>query len=163
MSTPSARLAELGLTLPAVPAPLAAYVPAVQSGAFVYTSGQLPFRYGELMAVGKVGNEVSVDTAVACARQAALNGLAAVAALLGDLDDIARVVKVVVFVAGGPEFTAQPQVGNGASELLGEVFGEAGRHARSAVGVAALPMDAPVEVELIVEAVARPSVQTVAI
>lgn len=163
MSTASARLAELGLTLPAVPAPLAAYVPAVRTGGLVYTSGQLPFRYGELMAVGKVGAEVSLDTAVACARQAALNGLAAVAGLIGDLDDVARVVKVVVFVAGGSDFTSQPQVGNGASELLGEVFGEAGRHARSAVGVASLPMDSPVEVELIVEVAARPTVQTVAV
>ena len=162
MTGPVARLAELRLILPAVPAPLAAYVPAVRTGGLAYSSGQLPFVDGQLLATGKVGAEVSVADAVACARQAALNGLAAIAAVLGDLDDIARVVKVVVFVAGPPEFTAQPQVGNGASELLGELFGEAGRHARSAVGVAALPMDSPVEVELIVEVRGRPTVQPVA-
>lgn len=163
MTSPQARLAELGLTLPAVPAPLASYVPAVRTGGLAYSSGQLPFVEGQLLATGKVGDKVSVSQAVGCARQAALNGLAAVAELLGGLDEIARVVKVVVFVAGGAEFTQQPTVGNGASELLGDVFGEAGRHARSAVGVASLPMDSPVEVELIVEVAARPTVQPVSV
>lgn len=162
MSTPTARLADLGLSLPEVPAPLAAYVPAVRTGGLVYSSGQLPFVAGQLLAVGKVGSKVPVETAVQCARVSALNALAAVAAEIGDLDDVARVVKVVVFVAGGPAFVEQPRVANGASELLGEVFGDAGRHARSAVGVSSLPMDSPVEIELIVEARSRPSVQMVA-
>ena len=161
MSGPSARLAELGFTLPSVPTPLAAYVPAVRAGAVVYTSGQLPLVDGALPHVGKVGAEVSPEQAADCARFAALNALAAVAAELGDLDQVARVLRVVVYVASAPDFTAQAQVGNGASEFLGEVFGEAGRHARSAVGVAVLPLDAPVEVELMVEVMARPSVQLV--
>jgi enamine deaminase RidA (YjgF/YER057c/UK114 family) len=156
-----ARLAELGFTLPAVPAPLAAYVPAVQTGQVVYASGQLPFVDGKLAAVGKVGSEVTVETAADCARLATLNGLAAIAAELGDIDEVARVVKVVVFVASASAFTDQAQVGDGASQLLGDVFGSSGRHARSAVGVASLPLDAPVEVELIVEVAARPSVQMV--
>ena len=151
MSGPAARLAELGLTLPTVPTPLAAYVPAVRTGSLVYTSGQLPLVDGTLAQVGKVGAEVSVEDAAACARVAALNALAAVAAELGDLDSVARVLRVVVYVASAPDFTAQPAVANGASELLGHVFGEAGRHARSAVGVTALPLDAPVEVEIVVE------------
>lgn len=159
MSSPLERLATLGLSLPAVPAPLAAYVPAVRSGGWVFTSGQLPLVDGKLRAVGKVGAEVSVEDAVDCARLAALNAVAAVAGELGGLDQIARVVKVVVFVAGAADFTEHPKVGNGASELLGHVFGEAGRHARSAVGCASLPMNSPVEVELIVEASARPSVR----
>lgn len=148
------RLAELGLTLPAVAAPVATYVPAVQSGKYVYTSGQLPFVDGVLLATGKVGDgEGLVDPADAAghARTAALNGLAAVAALIGDLDQVQRVVKVVGYVASDPSFTGQPRVVNGASELLGEVFGDAGVHARSAVGVAVLPLDSPVEVELLVE------------
>ena len=145
-----ARLAELGLELPQVAAPLAAYVPAVRSGSYVYTSGQLPFVDGALPATGKVGGPVSAEDAKGFARQCALNALAAVHGLVG-LDSVVRVVKVVGFVASDPSFTGQPAVINGASELLGEVFGDAGAHARSAVGVAVLPMDAPVEVELIVE------------
>jgi enamine deaminase RidA (YjgF/YER057c/UK114 family) len=148
--TPLARLAELGLALPPVVAPLAAYVPAVQSGSYVYTSGQVPLVDGALVATGKVGAEVSPEDAKACARQCALNALAAIDDLVG-LDAVVRVVKVVGFVASDPSFTGQPGVINGASELLGNVFGAAGAHARSAVGVAALPLDAPVEVELIVE------------
>jgi enamine deaminase RidA (YjgF/YER057c/UK114 family) len=150
-STPESRLADLGLTLPDVAAPVAAYVPAVRSGSHIYTSGQLPFVDGALALTGKVGAEVSPDEAKGLARIAALNGLAAIKAEVGDLTAVRRVVKVVGFVASAPEFTGQPGVINGASDLLGAVFGEAGRHARSAVGVAALPLDAPVEVELIVE------------
>jgi enamine deaminase RidA (YjgF/YER057c/UK114 family) len=145
-----ARLAELGLELPAVVPPVAAYVPAVRSGALVFTSGQLPMVEGALPHVGKVGALVTPEQARELARTCALNGLAAIEALVG-LDSVVRVVKVVGFVASTPEFTGQPGVVNGASELLGEVFGEAGQHARSAVGVAALPLDAPVEVELVVE------------
>lgn len=149
-SDPLAQLSQLGLTLPKVVAPLAAYVPAVRSGSYVYTSGQLPMVDGALPATGKVGAEVSAEDAVGYARQCALNGLAAIHELVG-LDAVVRVVKVVGFVASDPSFTGQPGVVNGASELLGEVFGEHGAHARSAVGVAVLPLDAPVEVELIVE------------
>ena len=130
---------------------MAAYVPAVRSGDHVFTSGQLPMRSGELMATGKVGAEVTAEEAYACAQQCALNAIAAVKAEVGDLSLVKRVVKVVVFVASTPDFTGQPGVANGASELLGEVFGDAGVHARSAVGVVALPLDAPVEVELVVE------------
>lgn len=144
------RLSELGITLPTVAAPLAAYVPAVRSGSYVFTSGQVPLADGALLATGKVGAEVSAEDAVRCARQCALNALAAIHALVG-LDSVVRVVKVVGFVASDPSFTGQPGVINGASELLGDVFGDAGAHARSAVGVAVLPLDAPVEVELIVE------------
>lgn len=144
------RLAELGITLPAVAAPLAAYVPAVRTGNLVYTSGQLPMEGGKPTHFGKVGAEVSPEDGKAAARTCALNALAAIEALVG-VDSVARVVKVVGFVASAPDFTGQPGVVNGASELLGEVFGDAGAHARSAVGVAALPLDAPVEVELIVE------------
>lgn len=154
-----ARLAELGLTLPAVATPLAAYVPTVRTGDLVYTSGQLPSVDGALIATGKVGADVSVETAAECARVATLNALAAVAAEVGDLDQVARVVKIVVFVAGSPDFTGQPQVGNGASQLIREIFGDAGKHARSAVGVSSLPIDAPVEVEMIVEVIRRPSIQ----
>jgi enamine deaminase RidA (YjgF/YER057c/UK114 family) len=146
------RLAELGLTLPAVAAPVAAYVPAVRSGDLVWTSGQLPFVDGSLVATGKVGDEVEPDAAADLARVCALNALAAIKAEIGDLDAIERVVKVVGFVASSPAFTGQPGVVNGASSLLGEVFGDAGKHARSAVGVAVLPLDAPVEVELVVRA-----------
>jgi enamine deaminase RidA (YjgF/YER057c/UK114 family) len=145
------RLAELGLGVPDVAAPVAAYVPAVRSGSQVFTSGQLPMRSGQLMMTGKVGGEVSPEDAVACAQQCALNAIAAVKAQLGDLDQVTRVVKVVCFVASTPDFTGQPHVANGASELLGKAFGDAGVHARSAVGVAVLPLDAPVEVELLVE------------
>ncbi len=147
---PIERLTALGLELPQVVAPLAAYVPAVRSGSLVYTSGQLPMVSGALAATGKVGGQVSPETAAECARVCALNALAAVHALVG-LDSVVRVVKVVGYVASEPSFTGQPGVVNGASELLGAVFGTDGAHARSAVGVAALPLDAPVEVELIVE------------
>jgi enamine deaminase RidA (YjgF/YER057c/UK114 family) len=150
MSTPREKLAELGLELPKVTPPLAAYVPAVRSGNIVYVSGQVPMAEGKLLATGKVGGEVSAEQGKELAERCALNGLAAVDALVG-LQHVVRVVKVVGFVASAPGFTGQPGVINGASELLGAVFGEAGRHARSAVGVAELPLDAPVEVELIVE------------
>lgn len=151
MSTPEQRIAELGLELPEVVPPLASYVPAVRSGVHVFTAGQLPMRSGSLIATGKVGDTVTAETAAECARQCGLNALAAVRAEIGDLAKVVRVVKVVAFVASAADFTAQPQVANGVSELLGEVFGEAGRHARSAVGVPVLPLDAPVEVELVVE------------
>ena len=134
-----------------MPKPVAAYIPALRSGNHVLTSGQLPMRDGQLMHAGKVGGEVSQEEAVECARQCALNAIAAVRAEVGELSAVKRIVKVVVFVASTPDFTGQPQVANGVSELLGEVFGDAGRHARSAVGVSVLPLDAPVEVELIVE------------
>jgi len=150
MTSPLVRLSELGIELPPVVAPLAAYVPAVRTGSLVYTSGQVPFIDGKLPASGKVGAEVSPEQAADLARTCALNALAAVHALVG-LDSVVRVVKVVGFVASTPEFAGHPAVINGASELLGQVFGDAGAHARSAVGVAALPLDAPVEVELIVE------------
>ena len=149
--TPEQRLAELGLEVPPVAPPAGAYVPAVRTGAYVYTSGQLPLVDGKLVATGKVGAEVSPEQAKELARTCALNGLAAIRAEVGDLARVRRVVKVVGFVASAPQFTAQPGVVNGASELLAEVFGDAGRHARSAVGVAVLPLDAPVEVELLVE------------
>jgi enamine deaminase RidA (YjgF/YER057c/UK114 family) len=148
---PEERLAELGLAVPEVAKPVAAYVPAVRSGNFVFTSGQLPMRSGELMHTGKVGDDVSPDEAVECAQQCALNAIAAVKAELGDLGKVKRIVKVVAFVASTPDFTGQPQVANGASELFGSVFADAGVHARSAVGVPVLPLDAPVEVELVVE------------
>lgn len=151
MSTPEERLAELGLAVPEVAKPVAAYVPAVRSGSHVFTSGQLPMREGSLIRTGKVGGEVTLEQAVECAQQCALNALAAVRAEVGELSAVARVVKVVAFVASTPDFTGQPQVANGVSELLGTVFGDAGIHARSAVGVAVLPLDAPVEVELVVE------------
>lgn len=149
-----ARLVELGIVLPDVSPPVAAYIPAVATGPYVHTSGQLPFTAGALPATGKVGDGhglVPADDAKAYARTCMLNALAAVRAEIGSLDRITRIVKVVGFVASDPAFTGQPGVINGASELLGEVFGEAGRHARSAVGVAVLPLDSPVEVELLVE------------
>ena len=158
-SSPSARLAELGLALPPVAAPVAAYVPAVRVGDLVYSSGQLPTVAGQLVATGKVGAEVSAETAAECARTAVLNGLAAVSEQAGGIDEIERVVRVVIFVASAPDFTGQPQVGNGASNVVGEIFGEAGRHARSAVGVSVLPLDAPVEVEVVVQVRRRPSIQ----
>lgn len=151
MTTPELRLDALGLSIPEVAKPLASYIPAVRSGNHVFTSGQLPMREGQLMATGKVGGEVSLEEAVACAQQCALNALAAVNAELGSLSAIKRVVKVVVFVSSTSDFTGQPQVANGVSELLGAVFGDAGQHVRSAVGVPVLPLDAPVEVEMIVE------------
>ena len=150
MTTWSEKLAELGIELPEVAKPVAAYVPAVRSGSFVYTSGQLPFVEGTLAATGKVGGELSPEEAKRHARTCALNALAAVHGLVG-IDAVVRVVKVVGFVASAEGFTGQPAVINGASELFGEVFGDAGQHARSAVGVAELPLGAPVEVELIVE------------
>ncbi|WP_312888604.1 RidA family protein [Nonomuraea rhodomycinica] len=149
--TPEQRLAELGLTLPEVVPPLAAYVPAVRTGDLVYTSGQVPLVEGKLPLVGKLGAELTVDEGREMARICALNALAALKSEVGDLGRVVRIVKAVVFVASDPGFTGQPQVANGASELLAEVLGEAGRHARSAVGVASLPLDAPVEVELIAE------------
>jgi len=148
---PEARLAVLGLALPPVAAPLAAYVPAVRSGQYVYTAGQLPLADGQLLMTGRVGAQVSVEEAAALARTCALNALAAVASVTGGLSAVSRIVKVVGFVASDPSFTGQPLVVNGASELMLEVFGDAGRHARSAVGVAVLPLDAPVEIELIAE------------
>ena len=151
MSSPEERLAELGLSLPTDTAPLAAYVPAVRSGDLVFTSGQLPRLDGELTHVGKVGAEVTPDQAKEAAQACALNAIAVVKAEIGDLRKVRRVVKVVGFVASAPDFTGQPGVVNGASELLGKVFGDAGVHARSAVGVAALPLDVPVEIEMIVE------------
>jgi enamine deaminase RidA (YjgF/YER057c/UK114 family) len=151
VASPEDRLAELGLAVPDVAKPVAVYIPAVRSGNLVFTSGQLPMRSGELMQTGKVGGDVSPDEAVECAQQCALNAIAAVKAELGDLGLVKRVVKVVVFVASTPNFTGQPQVANGASELFGSAFGDAGVHARSAVGVPVLPLDAPVEVELVVE------------
>ena len=154
MSAVEDRLAELGLTVPEVAAPVAAYVPAVRDGDLVFTSGQLPMVEGVLAATGKVGEGeglIGPDEAKRLAETCALNAIAAVRSVVGDLDSVTRVVKVVGFVASDPSFTGQPGVVNGASELLGQVFGEAGVHARSAVGVASLPLDAPVEVELVVE------------
>jgi enamine deaminase RidA (YjgF/YER057c/UK114 family) len=154
MTTPEqgwhARLAELGIRLPSVAAPVAAYVPAVRTGSLVFTSGQLPFVDGGLRRTGKVGGSVDADAAAADAKVCALNGLAAIDDLVG-LDSIVRVVRVVGYVASVEGFTGQPRVVNGASELLGRIFGDAGQHARSAVGVAELPLGAPVEVELTVE------------
>jgi enamine deaminase RidA (YjgF/YER057c/UK114 family) len=151
VATPEERLEELGLAVPEVVEPVAAYVPAVRSGTHVYTSGQLPMRAGQLISTGKVGAEVSAEEAFDCAQLCALNGLAAVKSVVGDLSTVVRVVKLVVFVASTADFTGQPGVANGASELVGKVFGAAGQHARSAVGVATLPLDAPVEVEMVVE------------
>jgi enamine deaminase RidA (YjgF/YER057c/UK114 family) len=149
--TATERLTELGLTLPPVAPPVAAYVPAVRTGSYVYTSGQLPLVDGKLQGAGKVGDGVTTDEGAALARIAALNALAAAASVAGGLDAITRIVKVTCFVASDPSFTGQAQVANGASELLIEVLGDAGRHARSAVGMAVLPLDTPVEVELIAE------------
>ena len=151
MSAVESRLAELGLTVPEVVPPVAAYVPAVRSGSYVYTSGQLPMAGGVMAHTGKLGGEVTAEQGKELAQQCALNAIAAVKSVIGDLDKVVRVVKVVGFVASTPDFTGQPGVVNGASELLGKAFGDAGVHARSAVGVAALPLDAPVEVEMIVE------------
>lgn len=148
MSTVSARLAELGIELPIVPAPLAAYVPAVRHGDMVYTSGQLPLVDGALPQTGIVGAGVSAEDATELARICTLNALAAAADVAGGVDKIERIVKVVGFVASAPDFTGQPAVVNGASVLLAEVFGENGQHARAAVGVAALPNGAPVEVTI---------------
>ncbi|NUS05802.1 MAG: RidA family protein [Nonomuraea sp.] len=149
--TPEEKIAELGFTLPEPVTPLAAYVPTVRTGDLVYTSGQVPMLEGKLHQTGKLGADLGVDEGRAQARICVLNALAALKAELGELSRVRRIVKVVVFVASEPSFTEQPQVANGASEFLAEVFGDSGRHARSAVGVAALPLDAPVEVELIAE------------
>jgi enamine deaminase RidA (YjgF/YER057c/UK114 family) len=151
VSTAEERLAELGLTLPTDTPPLAAYVPAVRTGNLVFTSGQLPRIDGELTHTGKVGDGVTPEEAKEAAKACALNAIAALKGEIGDLAKVRRIVKVVGFVASAPDFTGQPGVINGASELLGTVFGDAGGHARSAVGVAALPLDVPVEVEMIVE------------
>ena len=151
MSSVEERLASLGLTVPEVVPPVAAYVPAARTGDLVFTAGQLPARDGEMLAIGKLGGEVSEEQGYECARQCALNALAAIKAELGSLEEVRRVVKATVFVASTPDFTGQPQVANGASELFGKVFGDAGVHARSAVGVPVLPLDAPVEVEILVE------------
>ena len=148
---PEARLRELGHELPEVPEPAGAYVPASRSGALIFTAGQLPLEEGELSMTGKVGDTVTPDRAREAARLCALNALAAAAAEAGGLNRIARVVRVTGYIASAPGFNRQPEVLNGASELIGEVFGEAGLHARSAVGVAELPLDAPVEVELVAE------------
>lgn len=146
-----ATLAEMGISVPDVVPPLAAYQPTARTGNLVFTAGQLPARDGEMIAIGKLGAEVSEEQGYDCARQCALNALAAIRAEIGSLDAIKRVVKVVVFVASTPDFAGQPKVANGASEFLGEVFGDAGKHARSAVGVSVLPLNVPVEVELVVE------------
>jgi enamine deaminase RidA (YjgF/YER057c/UK114 family) len=151
MATPEERIAELGLTLPEVAAPVASYTPTVRSGNHVYVSGQLPFVEGRLPDTGKVGAEVGPERAKELAALCALNAIAAVRAEIGELSGVVRVVKVGGFVASTPDFTGQPGVVNGASDLLARVFGDAGVHARAAVGVAALPLDAPVEVEMIVE------------
>jgi enamine deaminase RidA (YjgF/YER057c/UK114 family) len=149
--TATQRLAELGVSIPEVAKPVASYLPAMVTGNLVFTAGQLPFVNGALPATGKVGSTVSADGAQGYARTAVLNALAAVETAIGSIDRVTRIVKLVVFVASEPEFTGQPGVANGASDLLVEIFGDAGRHARSAVGVAVLPLDAPVELELIVE------------
>jgi enamine deaminase RidA (YjgF/YER057c/UK114 family) len=151
VSALDARLVELGISIPTVSQPVAAYVPAVMSGNLVFTAGQLPFVDGVLPATGKVGTEVTAEEAAGYARICVLNALAAAASVIGSLDRVTRVVKVTGFVASASGFTGQPAVLNGASTVLGDIFGEAGTHARSAVGVAVLPLDAPVEVELILE------------
>ncbi|HWB35262.1 MAG TPA: RidA family protein [Rugosimonospora sp.] len=151
MSTPEERLRELGIELPDVVQPVASYVPTARTGSLVYTAGQIPLVKGELGATGKVGAEVSAEEAARQARICALNCVAALKAEVGELSRVVRIVKVLGFVASAPDFTGQPEVVNGASDLLVEVFGDAGKHARSAVGVAALPRDVPVEVELIAE------------
>lgn len=145
------KLATMGITLPTITPPLGAYVPTVRTGDLVFTSGQIPMRDGALMYTGKAGGDVSVEQAAEAARQCALNALAAIRAEIGDLDRVVRVIKVVGFVNCGLDFTDQPKVVNGASEFLREVFGEAGRHARSAVGCVSLPLGAPVEIEMVVQ------------
>ncbi|WP_433330627.1 RidA family protein [Spirillospora sp. CA-294931] len=151
MSTPEERIAALGLELPEVVPPLASYVPTARTGSLVYTSGQVPIVKGEIVATGKVGAEVTAEDAAGYARICALNAVAALKAEVGELSRVVRIVKVLGFVATAPDFYGHPQVINGASDLLGEIFGDAGKHARSAVGVAALPSNVPVEVELIAE------------
>ena len=149
--TPEEKLAALGLPLPPAPKPVGSYIPCVRTGRLVYVSGQLPTRGGELIATGHVGRDVSLETAQACARQAALNALAAVAAEVGGLRNVARVVRLTGHVASAPGFTDQARVMNAASDLMAEVFGDAGRHSRAALGAAELPLGAPVELEMIVE------------
>lgn len=144
------RLHELGVTLPDAPVPVAAYVPAVRGGDLIYVSGQLPLAEGVLIASGKLGGAVGIEAGLACARQCGVNALAQLRAELGSLDRVVRVLRIGVFVAGEPDFTEQHVVADGASELLAEVFGDTGRHARTAVGTPSLPMDAPVEVEALV-------------
>jgi enamine deaminase RidA (YjgF/YER057c/UK114 family) len=151
VTTPEERLAELGIDVPEVVPPVASYLPAVRSGQYVYVSGQLPIRNGQLIATGKVGAGLEAEQATECAEQCALNAIAAVKSLIGELTNVRRIVKLVVFIASSPDFTGQPAVANGASNFLGQVFEDVGVHARSAVGVAVLPLDAPVEVELILE------------
>ena len=151
MSKVEQRLSELGLTLPQVATPAGAYLPAMISGNLVFTAGQIPLVEGKLMATGKLGAEITVEYGAEIAQRCALNALAAVKSVIGDLDRVQQVVKIVGFVSSVPEFTSQPAVINGASEFLQQVFGDAGQHARSAVGVSVLPLDAPVEIELIVE------------
>ena len=151
MTSIADRLTELGLTLPPVAKPVAAYVPAVVSGKLVFTAGQLPVVDGALLATGKFGGELMAEQGALLAQQCALNALAAVESVIGSLDRVTKIVKVVVFVASTPDFTGQPSVANGASLVLGEIFGDAGIHARSAVGAPSLPLNAPVEVELVVE------------
>jgi enamine deaminase RidA (YjgF/YER057c/UK114 family) len=151
MSKVEQRLSELGLTLPEVATPAGSYLPAMISGNLVFTAGQIPVIEGKLMATGKLGAEITVEYGAEIAQRCALNALAAVKSVIGDLDRVQQVVKIVGFVSSVPEFTAQPSVINGASEFLQQVFGDAGKHARSAVGVSVLPLDAPVEIELIVE------------
>lgn len=151
MSSIAARLQQLGITLPMPPKPVAAYVPAVRSGSLIFVSGQIPFREGKLICSGPVPSQVSIEEARAAARQCALNALAILAAEVRDLDSIQRIVRLGVFVCSDPGFTDQPKVANGASELLVEIFGESGRHARAAVGSVALPLGATVEVEMIAE------------
>jgi len=158
VSLPSERLSDLGLSLPPVVPPAAAYLAAVRFGDLVYTAGQVPIADGTLRAAGKVGAEVSMEDAGDCARIAALNALAAVVDLTGDVDVITRIVKATIYIASAPDFTDQSLVGNGASDVLVEIFGDAGRHARSAVGVAALPINAPVEVELVVAVGSTPTI-----
>ena len=150
-NTIESRLTELGITLPEVAAPVAAYIPAQQTGNLIFTSGQLPMRDGALMATGILGVDIEIDEAYACARQCALNALAAIKAIVGDLDRVVRIVKVTGYVASHPTFTNQPAVVNGASELLAEIFGPSAAHARSSIGMAVLPLNAPVEIELLVE------------
>ncbi len=150
-NTIESRLTELGITLPEVAAPVAAYIPAQQTGNLIFTSGQLPMRDGALMATGILGVDIEINEAYACARQCALNALAAIKAIVGDLDRVVRIVKVTGYVASHPTFTNQPAVVNGASELLAEIFGPSAAHARSSIGMAVLPLNAPVEIELLVE------------
>lgn len=148
---PSERLKALNITLPQAPKPVASYVPARQSGSQVYISGQIPITMGKLLAVGTVPNQVDLEAAIACARQCTLNGLACLQAHIGDLNRVSKVVKVGVFVASEPGFGDQPKIANGCSDLLVEIFGERGQHARAAVGVSALPLNVPVEIEFIFE------------